>query len=72
MKKPRKKPVTAELIGLQPGDFVIVTMDDGKKILKAVRSRPWMLGHGEWVVKLEGSAGGFMLSRCKKTDIRPA
>lgn len=26
------------------------------------RSMPWQLGHGEWVVKVEGTAGGWCCS----------
>ena len=67
-----KKDATLALIELRPGDFVIVTRDDGQREIRKVRSTPWQLGHGEWVVKLDGISGGFLLSRCEKTDIRPA
>jgi hypothetical protein len=28
-------------------------------------SEPWQLGHGEWVVKLEGKSGGVAVSHCE-------
>ena len=72
MRKPKKKLVSQALIGLRPGDMVIVTRDDGDEELRVVRTAPWKLGHGEWVVGLSGISGGFLLNRCKKTSIRPA
>jgi hypothetical protein len=72
MRKPKKKFVSQSLIGLRPGDIVIVTRDDGDEEMRVVRMSPWQLGHGEWVVGLSGISGGFLLNRCKKTSIRPA
>ena len=34
-------------------------------ILTKIRSEPWQLGHGEWVVKVEGKAGGVSISHLK-------
>lgn len=53
----------AERLNLQPGQKVIVRMDDGTKVEKTVRTIPWQLGHGEWVVGLKGISGGYLLSR---------
>jgi hypothetical protein len=30
----------------------------------AIRSEPWQLGHGAWVVKIEGTAGGVACEHC--------
>lgn len=47
-----------------PGTYVLVVEDGGKGItLTRTRSRVWGLGHGELVVKIEGRAGGFLVSR---------
>ena len=48
---------------LVPGDRVIVLMDDGELKEFVVDRPPWQLGHGAWVVGLEGRAGGYSLDR---------
>lgn len=54
---------TEERLKLIPGDCVAVLQDDGRELEQVVRSCPWQLGHGEWVVSLCGVAGGYLLSR---------
>lgn len=48
---------------LVPGDRVLVRTDGGQTVEYGVKSAPWQLGHGEWVVGLEGIAGGYLLGR---------
>ncbi len=57
--------VAKDQLALKPGDWAIVTRDDERDEIRKVRSEPWQLGHGEWMIKLEGVSGGFMLSRCR-------
>lgn len=48
---------------LKPGDQVLVQMDDGRLKQFAVKYPPWQLGHGDWVIGLQGYSGGYLLSR---------
>lgn len=50
---------------LPSGTSVIVIRDDGAEWHTKTRSEPWQLGHGQWVVALEGKAGGYDLSRVR-------
>lgn len=52
-----------ELQALKPGDCVLLQEDGGKQTMRMVRSEPWQLGHGEWVIGLCDIAGGYLLSR---------
>jgi len=70
-KRKKEKPPTAKQIGLRVGDMVLVKRDDGKEELRSVRVVPWKLGHGEWVVGLEGISGGFLLCRCTPQKFKP-
>ncbi len=50
---------------LRPGDRVVVRLDAhpvGDDIYE-VKSEPWQLGHGAWVIGLKGISGGYDLSR---------
>ena len=44
---------------LEPGDRVLVRHDDGHVCRHTVTGKPWQLGHGAWVVKLDGVSGGY-------------
>jgi hypothetical protein len=55
--------VMSDLTSLRPGDRVLVRKDNGKLEEHRVRHRPWRLGHGTWVVGLDGISGGYALSR---------
>ena len=44
---------------------VILTEDDGQLTHTRLSSLPWTLGHGAWVVKVEGKAGGYDCSRIR-------
>lgn len=48
---------------LIPSEWVEVLRDDGTTTHHKVKYSPWQLGHGEWVIGLEGMAGGYLLSR---------
>jgi hypothetical protein len=39
--------------------------DQGQFIDTKTTSEPWQLGHGEWVVKVEGKSGGVAVSHCE-------
>jgi len=60
-------PLTPELRrALRPGDRVVVRMDHGHPVgdmAYTVHTSPWQLGHGQWVVGLNGISGGYDLSR---------
>lgn len=45
------------------GTRVNVVKDGGQVIQTTTRSEPWQLGHGAWVVLLDGTSGGFALER---------
>lgn len=54
---------------LIPGEWVEVLRDDGKTTTHhQIKYAPWKLGHGEWVIGLEGIAGGYLLSRVVSKD----
>jgi hypothetical protein len=42
---------------------VDVRRDDGSVLQTFTRSVPWQLGHGQWVVKVDGIAGGYDVTR---------
>lgn len=54
------------LVRLLDGDVVDVTRDRGEVERRRVRLPPWQLGHGCWVVGLEGIHGGYLLTRCAR------
>lgn len=56
---------TEILTTLKIGTAVMVRLDDGSDFATITRSEPWKLGHGEWVVKVEGISGGYLLSRIR-------
>lgn len=45
------------------GTLVQVRLDNGNVIITNTRSEPWKVGHGAWVVAIEGRAGGYSLNR---------
>jgi hypothetical protein len=49
------------------GQPVIVLRDNGEEFPTFIKYLPWELGHGEWVVGVEGVAGGYSTLR-----VRPA
>jgi protein-disulfide isomerase-like protein with CxxC motif len=46
---------------------VVLVEDNGQETHTRLTSLPWTLGHGAWVVKVEGKSGGYDCAR-----IRPA
>jgi len=58
----------AERQSLIPSEWVEVLRDDGRTTHHKVKYAPWKLGHGEWVIGLEGIAGGYLLSRVLRKD----
>ena len=56
-------PTDDERQQLREGDMVIVRNDVGNDATYLVKSSPWKLAHGEWVIGLDGIAGGYLLSR---------
>lgn len=48
---------------IEVGDTVMVRMDDGTEKEFTVKYKPWMLGHGKWVIGLRGILGGYDLDR---------
>ena len=51
---------------LKPGDIVLVRDDDNDEASYEVRTAPWQLGHGKWVIGLRGISGGYSLDRVVK------
>lgn len=45
------------------GTAVRIAEDDGSVTHTKTRSLPWQLGHGAWVVLVEGRAGGYSCER---------
>lgn len=64
--KTRKQNVDSKLTTLEEGVRVFYTDDSGKEHETITRSKPWQLGHGDWVVLIEGKSGGYDLSRIRK------
>jgi len=56
----------SDLINLKPGDTVVVRDDDGIDTVREVKYAPWQLGHGKWVIGLQGISGGYSLDRVVK------
>lgn len=54
---------TDQKLLLRPGHEVAVRMDDGARRAFVVARGPWPLGHGEYVIGLEGISGGYLLDR---------
>jgi hypothetical protein len=51
---------------------MVYLIDDFGKIHETrTRSVAWTLGHGEPVVKVEGRAGGYLLSRIVPRNVNP-
>ncbi len=45
------------------GMTVVVQRDDRTLFTSKTLSMPWTLGHGAWVVKVEGISGGYDCAR---------
>lgn len=56
---------------IRAGDAIEVIRDDGSVEIRTVADDPWQLGHGQWVVKLDGISGVYALNRCKKLNFKP-
>lgn len=48
------------------GIEVNVKKDDGSILKTKTRSLPWQLGHGSWVISVDGISGGYDLTRVTK------
>jgi len=60
--------VSPAQLALKPGAHVKVTRDDGSVESRMVKSAPWQMGHGTWVVGISGIAGGYALCRVQPYD----
>lgn len=47
----------------QVGMRVCAQTDSGKLQTTAVKQLPWQLGHGQWVIGIEGFSGGYDILR---------
>ncbi len=71
MNHPTKKQIAAEQKKgadiaaklTEVGMKVNVRKDNGQVVESATRSLPWKLGHGDWIVSLDGFSGGFDCAR---------
>lgn len=43
-------------------------LDDGRQVEVRLRSEPWQLGHGAWVVLVTGRVGGWDINRLSKIE----
>lgn len=59
---------TKRQLSIKEGDAVLVTNDSGLIIPSKARSDPWKLGHGQWVIKVEGVSGGYALNRIQPAE----
>lgn len=59
----RKQKISEALKMLAIGTPVNVRKDNGDIFETKTRSEPWQLGHGDWVVSVEGISGGYDLER---------
>ena len=66
IERPNRHRVDPAMTALPAGTLVNVRKDDGDTIVTRTRSLPWQLGHGDWVVSLEGISGGYALDRVTK------
>jgi hypothetical protein len=57
-----KSAAAAKLLG-EIGTIVEVVKDSGPTTFTVTTSKPWALGHGAWVVGLEGISGGYDCAR---------
>lgn len=48
------------------GMKVAVVMDSGVVLQTLIHTLPWQLGHGQWVVGVNGIGGGFDILRVTK------
>ena len=71
MKRPKRQQVDPAMTQIPEGTSVIVRKDDGSDFPTKTRSKPWQLGHGDWVVSVEGIAGGYALGRVRLAPERP-
>lgn len=56
---------------LVPGalvDYYSISGEPPTKTGVRVRSEPWQLGHGQWVVKIDGVAGGVAVEALRMSD----
>ncbi len=53
----------ADRLALRPLDWVDVSRDNGEVVRYVVTREPWPLGHGTYVIGLEGVSGGYDLRR---------
>lgn len=56
---------------MKVGTHVNVTKDDGSIFRSTVKFAPWRLGHGQWVIGINGIAGGYDLNRVEKIAENP-
>jgi hypothetical protein len=54
------------------GTPVRVRKDHGTALYTVTRSKPWQLGHGQWVIAVEGISGGYDLARVELAAIGQA
>lgn len=53
------------------GMDVWLEKDGGHVVPTKTRSLPWQLGHGAWVVQVEGVAGGYNILRITPRPLKP-
>ena len=53
---------------LTVGAAVEVIKDDGSMVPSRVRQAPWQTGAGDWLVSVDGIAGGYAVERVRLLD----
>jgi hypothetical protein len=72
MPAPRRRKIVPPADWIKPGALADFRMVSGAPVTHAARrvlSEPWQLGSGDWVVKIEGVAGGVS---CEPRFLTPA
>jgi hypothetical protein len=68
IKEANAKSETAAKLITRIGMKVSVRKDDGFSMVTVTTSAPWQLGHGAWVVKVDGVSGGYDCARVSPVE----
>jgi hypothetical protein len=68
MKEAVEKSERAAKLLTRVGMKVSVLKDDGFSMVTVTISEPWQLGHGAWVVKVDGISGGYDCARVSPVE----
>ena len=52
-------------------DYSAVLGEPPTLLATKIRSEPWQLGHGQWVVAIEGKTGGVAIEALRPAEVQP-